>query len=414
MSLLDKASLISTPNGFKASKLYSIVPSSGAGDLDVVRATTATRVNSAGLIESVATNVPRIDYTNGSCPSLLVEPQRTNSCLYSQEISNSVWTKDNLSLTANAITSPSGVQNADLLKETTANSQHRIYQNAVSTILGEPITFSAYAKYGGRQYIYLRVDDGSGNKIAFFDVQNGLVSTLSSGVTASIENAGNGWYRCIMSVPSVTLLATAEGIIGLANSTTFPSIYVGNTSIGVYLWGIQIETNSTYATSYIPTVASSVTRNADVISKTGISSLIGQTEGTIFIDAYRTNKSTNYQAILGLGNGTSSSEMMEFFFRASNELTIGVYNSGQQFVNTSAISSGRHKIALAYKLNDYALYIDGALIATDNSATVPTMNKLNIGGFNYASGDEYSDGINSVQLYKTRLTNTELAQLTTL
>jgi hypothetical protein len=75
MSLFESASLVVTPNGIKASKLYAIKPTDGSGDLSVVRATSATRVDANGLIESVATNVPRLDYTNGSCPSILVEPQ---------------------------------------------------------------------------------------------------------------------------------------------------------------------------------------------------------------------------------------------------------------------------------------------------------------------------------------------------
>ena len=88
MSLFDDASLVLTPNGYKASKLYSIKPTSGAGDMTVVRATTATRVNSAGLIESVATNVPRLDYTGGGCPKILVEPERINRVLYSEQFDN--------------------------------------------------------------------------------------------------------------------------------------------------------------------------------------------------------------------------------------------------------------------------------------------------------------------------------------
>ena len=85
MSLLTQASLVLTPNAVKASKLYSIIPSNGNGDMTVVRATTATRVNSSGLIESVATNVPRLNY-DGACPSVLVEPQRTNRLLNSDVV----------------------------------------------------------------------------------------------------------------------------------------------------------------------------------------------------------------------------------------------------------------------------------------------------------------------------------------
>ena len=92
MALFDDASLVVTPNGYKEGTLYSIKPTSGAGDMTVVRATTATRVNSAGLIESVANNVPRLDYLNASCPSLLLEPQRTNLVTYSEQLDNAAWT----------------------------------------------------------------------------------------------------------------------------------------------------------------------------------------------------------------------------------------------------------------------------------------------------------------------------------
>lgn len=596
MSLLDTASLIVTPNGYKEGKLYSVIPSDGSGDLSVTRATTATRVNSAGLVELVpynifqysqefntapwgtqqdatitanattapngtatadliypaATNVivaavqsyssvgsqqytqsiyvkaagknfaalytmngqtgtamwvnlttgaitngvggnvtnrfaesigngwwrigfsdlgngsinymhiyptdsagsitatangtdgiyiwgaqlvegstakdyqktetrlniPRLDYSNGTCPSLLVEPQRTNSCLYSEDISNAVWTKDGLSLTANAIASPSGVQNADLLNETTANSQHRIYQNAVSTISGQPITFSAYAKYSGRQYIYLRVDDSSGNKIAFFDVQNGLVSTLSSGVTATIEDAGNGWYRCIMSVPSVTGSATAEGLIGLANSTTFPSIYAGNTSIGVYLWGIQIETNSTYPTSYIPTTSASVTRNADVISKTGISSLIGQTEGVWYLDLYASAQNIDGGAFATwLVAGDSSNNLQ--IYNIGTTLYWYAKNTGgvliDQTANQTLVEGERYKIAFAYKSGEYALYINGVQKRTNTNANVPAVSQFNLSAAGYgASPVMVKNEYNAVALWKTRLTNDQLATLTTL
>jgi hypothetical protein len=78
MSLLDTASLILTPNGYKASKLYSVKPTDATGDMVVSRGTSATRVNSVGLIELMPIDVPRLDYTGGGCPKILVEPARTN------------------------------------------------------------------------------------------------------------------------------------------------------------------------------------------------------------------------------------------------------------------------------------------------------------------------------------------------
>jgi len=120
MSLLEKASLVLTPNAYKASKLYSVVPSSGLGDMTVTRATTATRVNSLGLIESVASNVPRLNYdVAGGCPSILLEPQRTNLLTYSEDFINAVWVKSAIAgasmpvVTADDTISPDGSLDAD-------------------------------------------------------------------------------------------------------------------------------------------------------------------------------------------------------------------------------------------------------------------------------------------------------------
>ena len=99
MSLLSQASLVVTPNAFKASppKLYSVIPSDGSGDMTSARATTATRVNENGLIETVASNVPRIDYTSGEA-SILLEPQRTNLIKYPLSFSNAYWIKSGASI----------------------------------------------------------------------------------------------------------------------------------------------------------------------------------------------------------------------------------------------------------------------------------------------------------------------------
>jgi hypothetical protein len=339
-------------------------------------------------------NIPRLDYSNGTCPSLLVEPQRTNLALYSSSFDNAAWTKVQGSggslpiITANYGISPDGTQNADRIQLTRTSasfSYSYVYQQFTATI-GQTYTWSVWLKsLSGTPSVAL---------------------TYNGSVYSNIVTLTNEWER-------YEFTTTAAGTGCQVTFLLYEFLPSTSLTADFLAYGFQLEAGA-YPTSYIPTQGSTVTRNADVISKTGISSLIGQTEGVIFIDAYRTQKSVNYQALIGLGNGTSSSQMMEFFYRSSNELTVGVYNSGQQFVNNTVIANGRHKIALAYKANDFALYIDGVLIASDTSGTVPTMNQLNIGGFNYASGDEYADGINAVALWKTRLTNTQLAQLTTI
>ena len=106
MNAYNDASLIMYPSGYKAGKLYSLKPTNGTGDFTVVRNTTATRVNASGLIESVAANVPRIDYTGGGCGSLLVEPAATNLLLRSEEFDNAYWTKANTTISADAAVAP--------------------------------------------------------------------------------------------------------------------------------------------------------------------------------------------------------------------------------------------------------------------------------------------------------------------
>jgi len=268
MSLLDTASLVVTPNGYKAGTLYSVIPSDGSGDMTVTRATTATRVNSAGLIESVANNVPRLDYSNGTCPSILVEPQITNLSLYSEQFNNAYWNKNQVSILANDIASPDGATTADKLVEDSTNDLHYI-NIPQSTVSSGTNTISVYAKADGRNWIWLYLFDGVlGSLFAYFNVSNGTIGTVTSGLTANIESVGSGWYRCSI---TRTQANAGNGGFGLASADNTIS-YLGNGTSGVYIWGAQLEVGS-YATSYIPTTSASVTRNADVINKTGITGI---------------------------------------------------------------------------------------------------------------------------------------------
>lgn len=392
MSLFESASLVVTPNGTKASKLYSIKPTDGSGDLSVTRATTATRVNSSGLIESVSANVPRLDYSNGSCPSILVEPQRTNKVLYSEQFDNAAWDKINVTVTANNIISPDGTINADKIEYTNVNNYFITYStNNQNT----SYTISAYAKKGTTDLFSLREVFYFGST-ARFDLTNGTIVSDTTG-TAKIQNVGNGWFRC-----SITQAYTS-------GQTNVQWSFDNRTSTGnLYLWGAQLEAGS-YATSYIPTTSSSVTRNADVISKTGISSLIGQTEGTIFLDFNINNISsqTNEPVILSFSDGCY----------------IEIYSNGGVVWNDSdggiaivllgyGLTNGRHKFAIGYAANNTSLYIDGNLAGSDNTGTPTSKSYINF-GYNtqsYIGSVKY----NSAVLWKERLTNTELATLTTL
>lgn len=415
MSLFDDASLVLTPNGYKASKLYSIKPTSGAGDMVVSRGTTATRVNSAGVIESVAINVPRLDYPPlGGCPSILVEPARTNLVLYSEQFTNVIWDKGaTISLVSNTTetASPQGINNAT---KATANGTGFIFirQNVFPTTT-LPTTNSIFVKKANNRYVGFR-NGGSGTLHDVFDF-NTETWTNNSGSTLSFDKLINDWYRLKSS--------RTNTLVNNYTSITIPSNTSGNetetvSNLTLYLWGGQSELNVLNATSYIPTttLVAGTTRVADVIGKTGISSLIGQTQGTLYAEVNLDNFDVNNVRILAISDGTSANRIM-LLTNSSNRITTIVSNSSveQAQISSGTLIKGLYKIAVAYALNDFAFYINGALIGVDSSINVPICTDVYLGKIESSSPTAIlNDRIELATLFKTRLTNAQLATLTTL
>jgi hypothetical protein len=386
MSLLDKASLVVTPNAYKASKLYSVVPNTTLGDMTVVRATTATRVNSLGLIESVAVNVPRIDYTNGSCPSLLVEPQRTNYVLYSEQFDNAAWTTDNATVTANNTIAPDGNLTADRLVGTnTGTYDCRVFRDVSSAGTSGAAVVSIWAKADVAQKMTIGI---SNREYQTFDL-----TTL--------------WVRYSLLVS----LGGSNNFNIFAAQVDSSGTVTPGTQGTIYIWGAQLEAGA-YATSYIPTVASSVTRNADVISKTGISSLIGQTEGTIFVDA-NLSVNANERRLISVSNGT---ETQRIIIWTLGTVLYATFNT--MSVTLGNFPIGIVKIAVAYTISgantNYSIKVNNNSLVSGSVVAAPNpLNSINIGA-NTSLGLFLQDSINSIQLYKTPLTNTEITSLTTL
>jgi hypothetical protein len=269
MSLFEEAINVITPNGFKAGKLYAV---KGA-DLDVTRATGANRINTSGANETMGANVPRIDYSGGGCPSILVESQRTNINLYSEQFDNISWIKLSSNVTSNATTAPDGTTTADKLIEDNTNANHLVQQVIVAS--NASYTFSVFAKKAERNWVVLRSVNASFQNVkAWFNIDAGTIGTLENGATTKITNFSNGWYKLEMTIPSYS--TGFEFRISTSTGNGVDS-YTGTTGNGVYLWGAQLEAGS-YATSYIPTTSASVTRNADVITLTPTTGLTEITE----------------------------------------------------------------------------------------------------------------------------------------
>jgi len=415
MSLLDQASLIVTPNGYKGGvttgKLYSVKPTDASGDMVVTRNTTSTRVNSAGLIELVAFNAPRLDYTGGGCPSILVEPLRTNFFLRSEEF-NLTWVTVLANVTTNTTTAPDGNVTADKLVATAVSGTHFILQIAAGSVNGTTVTASVFVKAAVLSNIQL-FNNVTGGGQADFILSGAGTATLVTGVSANIENYGDGWYRCIMTfTPTTTGNFNIQ--IRLANSSGNVS-FTGNAVDGVFLWGAQIE-EGTKPSSYIPTTTASVTRNADVISDTGISSLIGQTEGTIYAEI---NNTLMTYALTGY--------VMRIFADANNEVWIRKESGTNKYTarwransvdvytqSTISVLNGNNKIAIAYKTGDSAVYLNGTQIGTSANTGAFAVAPSQIGIGSTSTADFFNDRIKLATVFPTRLTNAQLATLTTL
>jgi hypothetical protein len=362
-------------------------------------ATTTTAV-SVGPVSGL----PRLDYLNSTCPRLLLEPQRTNLVLFSEQFDNSNWTKLETAATANAAISPDGYTNADKIVPNTTSARHILFQySSASTVH----TFSVFAKAAGQNFLTMRLDDDTPEINVYFNLSTGTIGSTAGG-SPTMTSYGNGWYRCTVTyTPSGT--ETIYAVLGSANQDGVQS-YAGNNTDGILLYGAQLEAGA-YATSYIPTLGTSVTRVADAASKTGITSLIGQTEGTLFLEFDFTNIS-GVQVVFTIHDSANDKRLE--LWAANNALNGFIGGSVDITVGVSNITNGRHKVALAYKQSgDHAFYIDGVQIGT--SSTAYTIAALTALGFDYwGTGFPTTAGIRQTLLFKTRLSNSDLATLTTL
>jgi hypothetical protein len=338
-------------------------------------------------------NIPRLDYSLGSCPNILLEPQRTNLALRSEEFENAtIWTNTiggtgaNPIRTANAVTSPSGIQNADTIVFDRGAGNTITDQSVIS----QQITIATTGTY-------------------YFSVW--IKATASGDVGKQV------FIRCgnAAALQAVTLTANWVRYETTATVTSGSnSFQVGNrgaitnaNSVSVDLWGAQLEAGA-YATSYIPTTSASVTRNQDIVNKTGISSLIGQTEGVIYWEGIATMQTD----ILGTNRSTVNG--IYITKGSGNLFRVSIYNSSNTTtLADTIIRNSNTKIAVSYKSGNTSLFVNGVKVATSSDSLT-----FNASIDAIRLNDNYLVGINSyftksVLVYKTALTDTQCIALTT-
>jgi len=387
------------------------------------RGSTATFVGSNGLIQSAAVNAPRFDHDpiTGVCKGLLIEESRTNTMLSSEQFNSALWNAAGLrtlTVTANDTVSPSGFLDADRLTVGATTTSYRVVQNTANVISGTAYTFSCFLK--ADQVTRAQISSGNTTTLpltAVFDLTgNGSVVSNTFG-TASIQNYGNGWYRCII---TGTAGANSNTSMSLYPVTGTSIIYPGNSVDSFYAWGAQLEAGA-FATSYIPnaSVISSAVRSADVCSITGsaFTGFYNQSEGTLFSNA---TPQTVDQVSVVVGVNTTASTASHFIYKVNSSISAAGKRWGAQTVSLAGaqttittstdVAVSRASLAYSFKLNDFAFAYAGSIVGTDNSGTMPTPTTMRIG-----SRDDglYINGhIASVRYYRKRLPNAKLQTIT--
>jgi hypothetical protein len=326
-----------------------------------------------------------------------------------------LWTNSGTTATTNQTTAPDGTSTADTITETAAGFTHFVQDLNAPATSGQPYTLSVFAKKGAGATApdLIQIAGSSttiGNtKYATFDIQNGSVNS-SSGGTASIKSYPNGWYRLTFSVTAISTgqQALIIAFVGASPTTRLPS-YIGVITSDVYLWGAQIEAGS-FATSYIPTGASALTRSADVCSITGanFTGMYNQTEGAMLVDAF-TPASGIRNIVTCFALFSKEVTLLTNVSAAELEVVDGV--SQVDMGSGSPISPNTaFKLACAYKLNDFAVTKNNVTPQTDTSGTVPTVDTMRVGSG--PAGNTMCGCVSSLRYYKKRLPNAKLQAIT--
>ena len=365
------------PSGYKAGKTYGVLPNEAAADLAFVRGSSATRINANGLVETMGTNVPRLDYTDGSCPTLLTEPESTNLVEYSEDFSQ--WDKINGGTGTDPVIStgfsaPDGTQGAsrvvfDLNGGTTTSDFSRL---RFSNVAATTPTLTIFIKSNNSSTQQLNLSYGGG--------ETGLVTAKP-----------NEWSRVEVQTTSI---GSFDYRLELRGSITTDDV------ADVLIWGAQAE-NEQYATTYISTSGATVTRSADTGVVSGdLSSYINSSEGVLEVKAKALfNNLTNRE--ITLGNDTNDKSLTFRYSSVSNQIQ-GVFVKDSETVSVEYVVSDiteLNTVKVMWDSNGIKLKVNGverdADTITGFSANTLTKLKLQRSG----SGRVFEGNVQYIKVY---------------
>ena len=376
------------------------------------RASGATYFDVNGVLQTAANDVARFDHdpATGASRGLLIEESRTNRTPYSEDFGDAAWVKTGgrVVITTNQIVAPDGNLTADFAEANGGASNSRLIQQTdVASSTGKSL--SIFAKAGTASFLQLLFGTDTA-PWANFDLSAGTVGSTGTVLSATITPVGSGWYRCQVATSSTTatnatFALVSGGAAGRNESNTL--------SAGLYIWGAQLEAGA-FPTSYIPTISAATTRSADSAVVTPIASFYNQSEGTLFAESavsssnfvgrdvatFNSDIANNW---IGLRWATNT--QAQFAVVADNVAHVSIGAGG--YTTAGAV----YKRAGVYKVDDFAHVIDGTVVGTDTTGTLPVVSRLVFA----ASGNQVTlnGHIRKIAYWPKRLSNTLLQQLTT-
>lgn len=377
------------------------------------RTSSGTCLDDHGLIRTISANEPRFEYNYDSSigqlqsSGLLIEESRTNLLTRSEEFNDASWLKNSYNLTANAVTAPDGTLTADKIIPINSSTFHDVFK---SPALGSgTYTFTIFAKAAEQSFVQLRIDDGAITRLAMFNLSNGTVSSSSNVTSPTIKSYPNNWYRC-----SITVTTNIGNVVVSSFPTSANGFYSGDGVSGIYIWGAQLEQGS-FPTSYIPTIASTVTRSADnaIIVGTNFSAFYNSTEGTSFVQAIPSTDAayTGYIYAIGSDFNNSISVYRQSDYQAVVRIrssSVDIYGAIGYGANWTTANSRR--IIVAFKTDSFNSAVNGSVSSDDLSGALPSFNSLAIGSL--WGTLPFNGAISQLSCYPVRLANVQLQNLT--
>ena len=374
------------------------------------RASSATYYDAQGTLQTAASGVPRFDHDPVTVESLglLIEEQRTNQLLRSQEFDDAYWVKADATITANTIVAPDGTLTGDALVSSINGGSNTCFVSKPTGVAASTnYTYSVFIKKGTSPTTMLTFYRASPYSPVFGTI-NWSTETMSvSGailLASSFIPVGNGWYRASLTINSDTatslvcrLYVRDDGTANVAGEY-------------VYIWGAQLEAGS-FPTSYIKTEGSQVTRSADAASMTGtnFSSWYRQDEGTLYAAGKTVDSIAGF---VGADNGTTQNRIRIYQNTASTIRSDLFYNGATVLTGGggSPLLGQLNKTATAYETGALASSTNGATVTSVAATLVPFVTQLRIGnvdGISYLNGS-----VSKIAFYPKRLTNAQLQALT--